>query len=852
MLSRSINLPIAIRFALRELRGGLSGFRIFIACLTLGVAAIATVASLTKAIEEGLEREGQTILGGDMEVNSFQSDPGPELLKWAQDQGEVSVSARLRTMARIEGDESLTATGDTSTLVELRAVDEAYPLYGTLDTSPQLDNKALFDKRGETWGAAVDPLLAERLNIGLGDTLTFGNIQADIRAFIDREPDKANQGFQLGPSVLIRREAMDKTGLITLGSLVNYYYKIRVAPETDLEAMREEIKETWPDERWRVRDRSNSAAGLRRFIDRMGEFLVIVGLAALIVGGVGVGNAVKGYMDRKTRTIATMKILGADGQTIFTTYFMQVIFIGILSIILGLAIGAFMPSILASVLPDTLPIKPEGGIYPAALSLASAYGLMITVAFTAWPLGKARDLPAVRLFRALVAPETGRPRLSYLLLISLAVASVIAMAVGLANNPAFAFGFLLSAMAALAILLFTSWLLQRLAARLPRSKNALVRMAIANLHRPGSATSAVVISLGLGLTLFATITLIEGNLQSQLGTEVPEEAPAFFILDIQSNQVDAFEETAKSIKGVEDVETIPSLRGRVTKVKGIDASEYEVPDSEYRWVLRGDRGFTYQSDLPESNEIVDGDWWPADYAGGPEISLGKEAADGLGLSVGDTMTISILGREITATIRSTRQINWGTFGFNFVILFDPYTLKAAPHTYTATLKADGETEKLAYRTLTREFRNITAIRMKEVLSSVNTIVSQVSIAVEATGLVAIFSGVFVLAGAIAAGFRQRVYESVILKVVGAVRSQILRAYLLEYTLIGLITALIALGLGTLAGWLVITQLWESEFRALPGPMLTIVAVSLAVTIIFGLGASFRALSIKPNEVLRSE
>lgn len=852
MLSRSINLPIALRFALRELRGGLSGFRIFIACLTLGVATIATVASLTRAIEEGLEREGQTILGGDMEINSFQRDPGPDLLNWAKEQGDVSISARLRTMARIEGDTSITATGDTSTLVELRAVDSAYPLYGSLDTSPQLDNQALFDKRGETWGAAVDPLLAERLNVRLGDTLTFGSIKADIRAFIDREPDKANQGFQLGPSVLIRREALEQTGLITLGSLVNYYYKIRVAPGTDLDAMRETIKETWPDERWRVRDRSNSAAGLRDFIERMGEFLVIVGLAALIVGGVGVGNAVKGYMDRKTRTIATMKILGADGKTIFTTYFMQVIFIGLLSILIGLAVGAFMPSVLAAILPDTLPVKPEGGIYPIALILAAAYGLMITIAFTVWPLGKARDLPAVRLFRALVAPEKGKPRASYLFMIMLAVAIVVVMAVGLAENPGFAFGFLVSAMAALGVLLLTSWLLQKLAAKLPRSKNALIRMAIANLHRPGAATGAVVISLGLGLTLFATITLIEGNLQTQLGTEVPEDAPAFFILDIQANQVEDFKTAAQNIDGVEDVVTIPSLRGRVTKVKGIDAADYEVPNSEFRWVLRGDRGFTYQPDLPESNEIVDGEWWPADYSGGPEISLGKEAADGLGLTVGDTMTISILGREIQATISSTRQINWGTFGFNFVILFDPYTLKAAPHTYTATLKADGETEKLAYRTLTREFKNITAIRMKEVLSSVNTIVSQVSIAVEATGFVAIFSGVFVLAGAIAAGFRQRVYESVILKVVGAVRSQILRAYLLEYALIGLITAGIALGLGSLAGWLVITQLWESEFHALPGPMMTIVGVSLAVTIVFGLGASFKALSIKPNAVLRNE
>ncbi len=838
-------MPVALRLALRELRGGLNGFKIFMACLILGVTAIAAVGSLTRAIQEGMEREGQSILGGDMEINIFQGQMAEGPRAWMLEQGTLSESARLRTMARVNG-------ASRSTLVELRAVDSLYPLYGDFITTPSLDNTALFEKRGGTWGAAIDPLLADRLGVALGDTLIFGQVKADIRAFIDKEPDKANLGFQLGPSVLVDFDALKETGLVTTGSLINYYYKLRLPSGTDIKAKREELKEAFPDANWRVRDRSTSAPGLRRFIDQMGIFLTLVGISALVVGGVGVGNAVRGYMDRKTRTIATLKILGADGSTVFKTYFYQIMLIGLIAIAIGMVIGAMLPGTLAAFLPDSLPVQPDGGVYPLALVLSALYGLMITVAFTVWPLGKARDLPAVRLFRALVAPETRWPRFIYTAAIFGAATVVVLLAVGLSENRILAAGFMGGAGIALGLLRLTSWLIERVAAKAPRSRNTLVRMAVANLHRPGAATGAVVLSLGLGLTLFAGLALIEGNLKQRLTEQVPDEAPAFFFIDIQGYQLADFEKQAQNIDGVGELESVPNLRGRVIRLNGVKASEVENINPEVRWVLRGDRGLSYMNELGKGSRLVEGEWWPADYDGEPEVSLGKEVADGLGLTIGDTISVSVLGREITATVKSLREIDWGTFGFNFVTLFDPKTLKAAPHTYMATLKASGDAEETAHRELTNAFPNVTAVRMKEVLSSVNEMMGQIGTAVRATAAVAIIAGIMVLAGAIAAGFRQRVYESVILKVVGAVRSQILRAYLLEYTLIGLITAVIALGLGSLTGWIVVSMVMEMEFTFLIVPMVATVLVSLVVTILFGLGSSFRALGVKPNQVLRSE
>lgn len=844
MITRHANTPIAVKLALRELRAGLNGFKVFMACLILGVTAIAAIGSLTRAIQDGLEREGQSILGGDVEVNIYQREATPEAIAWFQEAGDMSSSARLRTMARVEGVPS-------STLVELRAVDGLYPLYGDFLTSPTLDNEALFSEKNGLWGVAIDPLLAEKMDVQVGDTLVFGRIKADIRAFIDKEPDKANLGFQLGPTVMIGRDALAETGLVTTGSLVNFYYKLRLAPGADVDAFRETMKEAFPDENWRVRDRGTSAPGLRRFIEQMGMFLTLVGVSALVVGGVGVGNAVRGYMDRKTRTIATLKILGADGNTVFATYFIQILLIGAVAIVAGLTAGAFLPGTLSQFLPETLPVKPDGGVYPVALLLAAIYGLMITIAFAVWPLGKARDLPAVRLFRAIVAPEGRWPRLIYTAIIFGAGFVVVLLAVGLSDNSTLAAGFMGGAGAALALLRLTSWAIEKVAAKAPRSKNALVRMAVANLHRPGAATGAVVISLGLGLTLFAGLALIEGNLGKRLGEQVPNEAPAFFMLDIQPYQVEDFQATARGIEGVEEIVTIPNLRGRVTHLNGTPASEVEV-SQEVRWVLRGDRGLSYMDELNKGSSLVEGDWWPEGYTGEPEVSLGKEVADGLGLSIGDTITVNVLGRDITATVRSLRTIDWGTFGFNFVILFDPDTLASAPHTFMATLKASGEAERQAHSAITTQFPNITAVRMKEVLSSVNDMVAQIGMAVRATAMVAIIAGILVLAGAIAAGFQQRVYESVILKVVGAVRSQILRAYLLEYALIGIVTATIALGLGTLTGWIVVEKVMEMEFSFLPVPMLITVATSLFVTVLFGMGSSFRALSVKPNAVLRTE
>ncbi len=835
-------LPLTLRFALREFRGGLKGFRVFFACLALGVAAIAGVGALTDALLDGLRTESRALLGGDAEVRVFQQEANAEQRAYFEQAGDVSSLMRMRAMARA-------SRSGERTLVELKAVDGAYPLYGEMALTPEANRASLFQKEVSHWGAVIAPTLAERLRIGVGDEVLIGDAAFTVRALLEKEPDRANEGFQLGPTAMIGLEAMDDTGLIRVGSLVNYHYRIRMPEETDTKAWVEQTNERFADESWRVRDHSNSAPGIRNFVNRMGMFLTLVGLTALVVGGVGVGNAVRAYLDSKTETIAILKVLGAEGALIFRIYLAQVMGLALVSIVAGLLIGAGIPLLFTEALSDQLPISPEGGIHLGTLVTASAYGFLITLAFAVWPLARAREIPAARLFRSLIAPERRLPELKYIAVIIGSIAAIIALAIGLNPLKALAAGFAAAAAGSLLLLRFTGWLIQKAAARMPRFKRPGLRIAIANIHRPGSATGPVVLSLGLGFTLFAVIALVEGNLNLQVAESLPDKAPAFFFIDIQKDEHEGYLQTVNAIAGVSDVRTVPSLRGKVEFLNGVPVADAEIA-SDVRWVVRGDRGLTFATGIPKGNELVEGDWWPADYSGPPLVSLGVDEAAGLGLKLGDTMTVNVLGREITATVANLRRINWDDLGLNFLIVFAPGALDAAPYTYLSTLAATAEAEPLVHRAVTDSLPHVTAVRMKDVFDSLNGMLQQIGTAVRVTALITVIAGILVLAGALAAGHRHRVYDAVILKVLGAIRRDVLRAYVTEYAILGLVTGIVAIGLGTLAGYVVVHEVMDMTYTFLPGAMILTIVSSIAITIFFGLAGTWRALAAKPARILR--
>lgn len=832
----------ALRLAGRDLRGGLGRFRIFLACLVLGVAAIAAVGSVGAAITAGLQANGRELLGGDLEFALIQRVATPAERGWLAARGALSEIRRLRAMARH-------VSGAQRTLVELKAVDGAYPLFGRAVTAPALAPDTLLARRDGAWGAAVDDTLLARLGAALGERIRIGDSLVELRAVLTAEPDRGADAFALGPRVLVAAGMLEESGLIQPGSLVNVAYRLALPAGQRAGAVAAAARAAFPDAGWRIRTADEGAPGLRQFVDRLTQFLALVGLTALVVGGVGVGSAVEAHMADKTRTVAILKALGAPAALIFQTYLFQVLILALVGVALGLALGGMAPYVLSGVLADRLPVPPQAGLYPWPLAQAALFGLVTALLFTLWPLARAREVSPARLFRDLVAPDRRWPRPAYLAAIGLAAAALVALAIVTAPDLSFALWFVPGVAATFGVLRLAGALVVLAARRLPRPSRPGLRLALANLHRPGAATATVILSLGLGLTLMVAIALVQRNVGAAIGERLPQAAPAFFFIDLQPDQIDPFVALVSGFPGAGDLRYVPSLRGRISAVNGVPARDWKVaPDG--RWALRGDRGVSYAAAPPDGADLVAGRWWPADYSGPPLISFDARVAEAMGVGVGDRLTINVLGRDIEARIASLRRIQWLSLTINFAIILSPGSLAGAPHSYLATVKADGPAEEALFRAVTDRFPNVTVVRMKEALDSVDKILRQLALAVEAAAAVTLAAGVLVLAGALAAGQRRRLYDAAILKVLGASRAQLIGAFVLEYAILGAATGVVAFAAGSLAGFGVVRGLMGQPWRYDPGFALLGLGAGLALTLGCGLIALWRGFGDSPAQVLR--
>lgn len=842
----SPNGPLALRLARRELRGGLKGFRIFLACLLLGVAAIAGVGSLSSAMLDGLAQNGRALLGGEVELRLIHRKATDVELAWLQDNSaQLSRTAEMRGMARnVE-------SPDVRRLVELKAVDGVYPLYGEATTNEGIDLEAGLEQRDGVWGVLVDEGLLFRLDREIGDRIGLGDVEYEIRGTVAREPDRAARAFTLGPRAMVALESLAETGLEQPGALIYYHYRLDLPAGETLDDWRERLNGDLPGAGWRIRDLQNAAPGLADSVQRVALFMTLVGLTALLVGGVGIANAVRAFLDEKRATIATLKCLGAPAFLIFQTYLLQVLALASLGIVAGLALGAAVPLAAAPFLEARMGFDFAGGVYAEPLIEAAAFGVLTTLVFSLWPLARAQQIPAGSLFRDMIQRARALPPAWALAALAAASAALAALAILGADERRFAAGFVVGAIAALIAFRLAAMGVIWLAKRLPRVRYPGLRLAIANLHRPGAPTGNVVMSLGLGLTVLVAIALVEGNLRSQVVEEMPEEAPGFYFIDIQPEQVEDFKGLVRGFEGVDRVESVPMLRGRIVGVNGQRPEDLELPE-DIQWVFRGDRGLTWSRAQPERETVIRGDWWPTDYDGPPLVSLYEDIYDALGLQLGDRLTINILGRDVEVEIANVRTIDWSALTINFVMIFSPGLLESAPQTSIATVHLDAAQETPLERAVTDAFPNISAIRVKEALAGFAQTLRDIATAVSATASVTVLAGVLVLAGAVAAGHHRRIYDSVVLKVLGATRPTVGKAFLLEYGLMGLVTAVIAAVIGTAAGWVIVTQVMEIDFRFLPLSVAATMAIAVGVTLLFGFAGTFRALSVKAAPLLRNE
>ncbi|MET4805897.1 FtsX-like permease family protein [Limibacillus sp. MBR-115] len=845
------SLAQPFRLARRELRGGLKGFRIFIACLALGVATIAGVGSLSEAMLSSLRTDGRALLGGDVEVRLIHREASAAEESWFRDSSKrLSRTADLRTMAR-SGLQPDGTTQGRQRLVELKAVDEAYPLYGAFKSDPQSDLPDLLAYRDGRWGALVDTALLVALEIEAGDALRIGNVDYEVRGTVKREPDRAARAFTLGPRVLVGLASLEGSGLLQPGSLAYHHYRLEPRDGLTPEQWIDATKERFPEAGWRIVDVAGGAPGMERFVERVTLFMTLVGLTALLVGGVGVANAVRSYLGEKRKVIATLKALGASARQIFLTYLLQILAIAGLGIAIGLAIGAAVPLAVGPLLADRLNLSSLGGLYPQPLLLAALFGLLVTLSFSLWPLGRAQAERAAGLFREQGSSERRLPAPWVVIVTLMAAAALAGLAIITSTDRLFAAGFVAGSVGSLLVFRLAAAGVMAAARALPRFRTVELRLAVASLHRPGASTASVVVSLGLGLTVLVAIALIEGNLSRQVTERIPEEAPGFYFIDIQPEQAMAFEETVRSVPGVERMQRVPMLRGRITAVNRVPPDQLDLP-SDVAWVFQGDRGLTWSREMPPDSPLVLGEWWTPDYNGPPLVSLDHDVVEALGLVLGDTLTVNILGRNVEVEIANSREIDWQDLQIDFVMVFSPGLLESAPQSQIATVTLDPDQEDYLERLVVNRFPNVSAIRVKEALAQAAEFFGKVAVAIRATAGLTLLSGVLVLAGAFAAGHRRRVYDSVVLKVLGATRRRVATSFLLQYGLLGLITAAIAAAIGSLAGYVVVTQVMKADFIFLPMAVFPTALLAAALTLGIGFVGTWRALSIKPAPLLRNE
>ncbi|KAA9010070.1 ABC transporter permease [Histidinibacterium aquaticum] len=835
---------VSARIARRELRGGLAGFRIFLACLALGVAAIAAVGTVRSSIEAGLEREGAALLGGDAEVEFTYRFARDEELAWLEGIADrVSETVDFRSMAVVDRDEAERG------LTQVKAVDDLYPLVGAVELSPEMPLTEAFAGSGDRPGAVMQPVLADRLALSPGDSFRLGEQEFVLSAILERYPDNSGAGFGLGPRTIVRTEDLAESGLIQEGTLFETQYRLDLPEGADLAALEAQAERLWRDSGLRWRDARAGAPGIARFVDRLGAFLILVGLSGLAVGGVGVSAAVRAYLAGKTEVIAVLKTFGASRAVIFRSYFLQIGALTCLGILLGLILGAGAPLLLSPLIESRLPVPIDLGLYPAPLLEAALYGVLAALIFTLWPLARAEEVRAATLFRDSLSGGSALPRPRYIAATGALLLVLLAAAIwfsGTVELTLWTAGGIAGSLALLALAAALARALARRSGHAARGRPAL-RLALGAIGARGGEATSVVLSLGLGLAVLAGIGQIDGNIRQSISGELPEVAPSYFFVDIQPDQIDGFRERVETDPAVSRVDAAPMLRGIITRINGAPATEV----AGGHWVVQGDRGVTYSEELPDDTVLTAGEWWPEDYDGPPLVSFAAEEAAEIGLALGDEITLNILGRDITAEIASFREVEFETAGIGFVLSMNPSALAGAPHSWISTVYADEEAEAAILRDVTQAYPNVTAISIREGIDRVLELLQGISAATRYGAAATLLTGFLVLIGAAAAGERSRVYESAVLKTLGASRRRILASFALRSALLGLAAGGVALAAGLLGGWAVSTFVMETDYAVIWGNALAIVLGGMAATLVAGLLFALRPLAARPARVLRA-
>lgn len=837
------NLKFSVQMAIRELRAGISGFRIFLICLVLGVGTITAVGTVKSGIEYAIGEKGSELLGGDAEAEFTYRLANTEELNWLK-----SISANMSEILEFRSMANVIRDGQNErALTQIKAIDDKYPLIGDVQLS---SGRALQDIFRQPKSAIMESDLVSRLGISIGDSFRLGLTEFILRDIIVTSPDDAGANFGLGPRTILKTEDLKTSGLIAPGTLFSAKYRLKIAPSENLDTLKTLAKTKFENSGMRWRDSRKGAPGISEFVTRLSAFFIMVGLAGLIVGGVGIGSAVKSYLNRKIATIAVLRSLGATNFQIFMTYFIQLSILSLLGIALGLGLGASAPHILAPFLKVIIPIPIDIVFSLKPIYEAAIYGAIIATLFTLWPLSKCENIQTAALFREMNLLSYRLPRFKYLVW-SLGLLIILLITSALFNqNPKLTSWFALGFSVAVLALFLSARILIAIIKKLARFANGRpsTRWALASMGGTQEGTSNSLLAIGLGLTVLGIIGQVDGNLRTSINNDLPKVAPSYFVIDIQKSQIEEVRKTLNSYNGVTSFDEAPMLRGIITKINNEQASEV----AGDHWVIRGDRGITYFEELPERFNLTEGQLWPRNYSGKTQISFAAEQAEELGLGLGDSITVNIMGKEITGEITSLRNVDFSTAGIGFVIAMNPSALKNAPHSFITTIYANTESEIGIFNKLARKFPNITLIKVRGVIERVSDLLGSIATASSYGALTTLATGFLVLLGSAASGQSARSYDAAILKTLGATRKELIISYIIRFSFIGATAGCMAIFFAICGAWGVTTYVLELPFQIIWPTVFLVITGGLVTNLLAGLYFAIKSLKVSPAKFLRSQ
>ena len=841
--------PLWARLAARDLGAGISDFAVFIGCIALGVMAITAVGALSDGLRGGLSKQGLTLLGGDLTFQRPHARASEGERARLGGLGRVSETANVRTMARLS-DQSVQA------LAEVKAVDGGYPLAGAV----VLEGGGTLAAALQGARAVADPLLLERLSLKVGDKMRIGEAEVTIAGRLKTEPDAVSDRSTFGPRVMISLATLEATGLNQPGTLIRWRYAVAVAggdarsPE-ELKGLGDAVKRDLPEAGFTIANRYDPSPQLTRTLERLRQFLTLIGLASLLVGGAGVANAVATFIDKRRKVIATMKSLGAPRGLIFKIFLAQVVAVAVAGIVIGLALGALVPALVARVVGDALPVELAFTVSAASVATAIIYGLLVALLYALWPLGRAELIAPSVLFRDDVAGDRTRPRISV-------IAATVGIGLALFAFTVLASDFRLVAASfcgGMAVVLGVFYgagrLVPVLARRLPRARRPELALAVGSIGAPGGLAGSVLLSLGVGLSLLIAIALVDASLEAELTGRLPQNAPAYFVLDLPKPDLAGFSALVERELPGSTVQSAPMLRGRLVAIKEVPVENIKVA-ADAAWVLSGDRGLTFAEAVPDGSTVTAGAWWPKGYDGEPLVSFEADLAKKLGIGIGDEVTANVLGRNLTARVGSLREVKWDNLALNFVMVYSPNALQAAPYKLLATiLMPKGgslEAEARLSRGMGQAYPAVTPIRVKDAIAQFNAVLAKVLVAVRVASGVTLVAGALVLAGALATAQRRRILDAVILKALGVSRARILLSHAIEYGLLAAVAAVLATGLGTLAAWITVDRVMTVPFVFSGWAVLQALVLAVALVALFGGIGTWTVLRAPAVPYLKSE